>query len=446
MINTKVTKGLYIKTYGCQMNVYDSEMIEELLLPLGYKLVHEIQDAEIVVLNTCNIREKATEKMYSDLGRIKNAEKQKNSKIITVVAGCVAQAEGASILNRASNVDIVVGPQTLHTLPETIGKIKRKYHKDVNIDFPIINKFDALKEDQIIKTGNVSAFISVQEGCDKFCSFCCVPYTRGAEYSRNVDDVYREALRLIASGVKEIYLLGQNVSAYHGKLGNEEWSLGKLIKHIASINGIERLRYTTSHPIDMHEDLYNAHTLNTVMPFKHMPIQTGSNHVLKSMNRKHTVEEYIKIFHKFKTIRPDIELSSDFIVGFPGETEADFQKTLEIVNYIKYPIAYSFKYSPRPGTPGANRKNQVSEDIKSDRLNRLQKLLNEIRIEFNKNCEDQLLEVLFENRNKNTGQLFGKTIHMQNVYVDCKDDNLIAKKAIVKITKSNLNSLNGVLI
>ncbi|MDX5495763.1 MAG: tRNA (N6-isopentenyl adenosine(37)-C2)-methylthiotransferase MiaB, partial [Wolbachia endosymbiont of Nomada marshamella] len=317
-------KGLYIKTYGCQMNVYDSVLMENIIKPLGFNVVSDAEKADLVILNTCHIREKAAEKLYSELGKIHSSRKE----ITIVVAGCVAQAEGEEVFRRAPFVDIVVGPQSIATLPELIVKASRSKGHVINTDFPEVAKFDKLPDECYGNSQGSSAFLAIQEGCDKFCTFCVVPYTRGAEYSRPVNEIFREALKLVANGAKEINLLGQNVNAYHGKCEGEVWDLGKLVSHIAKIEKLERIRYTTSHPRDMHESLYLAHAEEPkLMPFIHLPVQSGSNKILHAMNRKHTAEEYLEIIDRFRKLKPEIEFSSDFIVGFPGETEKDFEET-----------------------------------------------------------------------------------------------------------------------
>lgn len=435
-------KNLYIKTYGCQMNVYDSTMIADVVKHLGFKEVTDPEIADMIVLNTCHIREKATEKVYSELGRINLMQKQQNRKIITIVAGCVAQAEGEEIFKRAKNVDVVIGPQSIHNLPELLTKIQRKNGEAINLDFAPIAKFDSLVEQKIERTGNVSAFLSVQEGCDKFCTYCVVPYTRGAEYSRSVSDIYREAIALVAQGTKEITLLGQNVNAYHGEHGNEVWSLGSLMQHLANIKGLERLRYTTSHPNDMHEELYQAHAAGgKIMPYLHLPVQSGSDRILKKMNRKHSAKLYLDVIAKLRKSCPDIALSSDFIVGFPGETDQDFEQTLELVEKVKYAQSYSFKYSPRPGTPSAEYTNQIDDDIKNKRLQKLQQLLKQQQLEYNTNFVGQVIPVLFDRKNKK--QIIGRSPYMQPVYLD--DSSYYGKLCNVLITEGNQNSLKGII-
>jgi tRNA-2-methylthio-N6-dimethylallyladenosine synthase len=427
------------------MNVYDSEIIESIVKPIGFTITNNIDDADLIILNTCHIREKAAEKIYSELGRINVLEKKKNKKIITVVAGCVAQAEGDYIAKRAKNVDIVVGPQSIHTLPELITKVHRKNGFEINLNFNPIEKFDYLKGE--IKSNNkTSAFLSIQEGCDKFCTFCVVPYTRGAEYSRTVNEIYDEAANLVKSGVKEIILLGQNVNGYHGIHSKDyieqEYSLGRLITYIAELDGLERIRYMTSHPVDMHDELYKAHQIETkLMPFIHLPIQSGSDNILRKMNRKYTASQYIEIVDQLRKCRPDIGFSSDFIVGFPTETEDDFEKTLELVQKVKYAQCYSFKYSPRPGTPSAELK-QIDEKIKDLRLQKLQTILREQQLEFNQNCIGKIMPVLFDK--KNDKQLVGKTEYMQSVYLN--DFSFFTKIVNMKITGASQNTVSGVVV
>ena len=435
-------KNLYIKTYGCQMNVYDSIMMADIVKPLGFQEVKEPESADLMIFNTCHIREKATEKLYSELGRMKMLQKKQNRKITIVVAGCVAQAEGEEIFRRAKNVDVVVGPQSLHTLPELLSKVQRKDGEAINLDFPEISKFDSIVSKSIDQTANISSFLSVQEGCDKFCTYCVVPYTRGAEYSRTVKEIYLEAISLVAKGAKEIVLLGQNVNAYHGQFGDEIWSLGQLIQYLSGVEGLERIRYITSHPADMHGELYQVHaSCSKVMPYFHLPVQSGSDKVLKRMNRKHTSALYYDIISKMKKICPNIALSSDFIVGFPGETDADFECTLDLVRKVEYAQAYSFKYSPRPGTPGAEYKDQICDEVKNERLQRLQSLLREQQLNYNKNFVGNVIKVLFDRKNEN--QAIGRSEYMQPVYVDNK--NLYGETCDVLIVSGNQNSLQGVV-
>lgn len=424
------------------MNVDDSNRMYSILKPLGFKRIDDSTTADVVILNTCHIREKAAEKFYSELGRINALQKKLNKKIIIIAAGCTAQAEGEEIFKRAPFVDIVVGPQSLHSLPELLTKVYRKQGKAINLDFTPIEKFDYLPEERIVEKEEVTAFLSIQEGCDKFCTFCCVPYTRGPEYSRTVEKIYREAMYLVSKGVKEITLLGQNVNAYHGKHQNVTWSLGKLLKYLNTIQGLERIRYTTSHPLDMHRELYEAHaSCEKLMPFIHLPVQSGADRILRRMNRKHTVEEYLAIIDKMRRFVPNIAFSSDFIVGFPGETEEDFMATLRLVERVGYAQAYSFKYSPRPGTPGAEFPQQIAEEVKSERLQRLQALLHTQQIQYNQACIGKTMPVLFDRRHKNKQQIIGKTPYMQSVHTEEKE--LFGTAAYFKINKAHIHFLSG---
>jgi tRNA-2-methylthio-N6-dimethylallyladenosine synthase len=442
-------KKVHVKTYGCQMNVYDSIKMEELLKPHGFAASETPDDADLVILNTCHIREKAAEKIYSELGRVKEHRDEKRAKgenMVIAVAGCVAQAEGETIFERAPFVDIVVGPQSYHNLPKLLEQVKRKEKWVMDLDFHADNKFDKLTEE--LQPQGYSAFIAVQEGCDKFCNFCVVPYTRGAEYSRSVSEIYREVIGLVSMGAKEIHLLGQNVSGYHGEgPDGTTWSLGKLIKHIAKVYGVERIRYTTSHPRDMVDDeLFEAHrTEPKLMPFLHLPIQSGSNKVLDAMNRKHTREFYLEIIQKFKDARPDMAFSSDFIVGYPGETDEDFADTLKIVQEVGYSQCYSFMYSQRPGTPASMQDKQVPDEIKHARLMELQELLRDYQTQFNKSCNGKTLKVLFEQKGKHQGQIQGKSEYMQMVFAQ-GDESHIGKILDVEINQIEPNSLGGVII
>ena len=431
------------------MNVYDSLKMQEMLAPYGFIDTSDLEDADMVILNTCHIREKASEKVYSELGRIKKIKDQRLKdnlgSMIIVVAGCVGQAEGEEIFKRAPYVDIVVGPQSYHTLPDLMAKLARSSKNLIDLDFIEEEKFDNLPKEYMEQ--GASAFVSVQEGCDKFCTFCVVPYTRGAEFSRPVEQVYRESLALIEKGAKEIYLLGQNVNAYHGRANNEsDFSLADLIRHLAKINGLERIRYITSHPNDMNDDLIALHGIEKkLMPFLHLPVQSGSNKILKSMNRKHTREEYFTIIDKLRVARPDIALSSDFIVGFPGETDEDFADTLDLVKKVKYSQCFSFKYSPRPGTPAAALA-QVPENVKNERLYILQKELTNQQLEFNESSVGKIMPVMFERDGKFDGQISGKTPYMQSAYVEMNDNNLVGKIVDVKITKALATSLCGEIV
>ncbi|MCB2080996.1 MAG: tRNA (N6-isopentenyl adenosine(37)-C2)-methylthiotransferase MiaB [Rickettsiales bacterium] len=438
-------RKVHIKTYGCQMNVYDSERMADVLYPLGYTLADAPEDADLVILNTCHIREKASEKVYSELGRLNQQKRKRHAQgqqMLIAVAGCVGQAEGEEIFTRAPFVDMVVGPQAYHKLPDMIAHAEREGGRGINLDFAPNPKFDQLPEER--QNTGVSAFLSVQEGCDKFCTFCVVPYTRGAEFSRSVPDVYREALGLVQQGVQEITLLGQNVNAYHGTgLDGDTWNLARLIRHLAKIRGVARIRYTTSHPRDMDDDLVAAHgDTEALMPYLHLPIQSGSDRILKAMNRRHTAEDYLKIIEKLRQHRPDIQFSSDFIVGFPGETDADFEATLQLVRVVGYAQAYSFKYSPRPGTPAANDAEQVPEEIKKERLVRLQLLLSAQQRAFNASCVNTRIPVLFDRPGRHEGQMMGKTPWMQSVHV-VHDEEIYGSVKEVEIVAVHTNSLSG---
>lgn len=437
-------KNLFIQTYGCQMNAYDSIRIGDLLKPFGYKTTEVIEDADMIVLNTCHIREKATDKVYSKLGRIRDLKKKLGKEIITVVAGCVGQAEGKEIFKRAPWVDVVVGPQSYQNLPELLAKLSRENKHVWDLDFAEESKFDNLPES--LKPQGPSAFLSIQEGCDKFCKFCCVPYTRGAEFSRPVEQIYREALLIASQGSKEITLLGQNVNAYHGMdHEKKQASLADLIKYVAKIDEVKRIRYTTSHPLDMSDDLIEAHgSVEKLMPFLHLPVQSGSDKILKEMNRKHTAELYFDVIERLKIVRPGIGFSSDFIVGYPGETEKDFEDTIELVRRVTFAQAYSFKYSPRPGTP-ASIMAQVPEEVKVERLQRLQTLLNQQQHDFNKQSVGKTMDVLIERTAKHENQYAGKTEYMQTVILDNVSE-YIGKIVKAKIVKASPNSLQGELV
>jgi tRNA-2-methylthio-N6-dimethylallyladenosine synthase len=450
---TTTRKRLFIRTYGCQMNVYDSERMRDLLVPLGYEPADAPEGADLVILNTCHIREKAAEKVYSELGRLKplKAEKEAAGGQMTVtVAGCVAQAEGAEIQRRAPVVDLVVGPQTYHRLPELIARVHRERGEALETEFEVEEKFDALAAPKRHVEG-FSAFVTVQEGCDKFCSFCVVPYTRGAEYSRPAAQITAEVRALAAQGVREITLLGQNVNAYSGEApaGEEaggRWGLARLIRHLAMIGGIDRIRFTTSHPNDMDEDLLEAFASEEkLMPYLHLPVQAGSDRILKAMNRKHTAAEYIALIERLRTLRPDIALSGDFIVGFPGEQERDFEDTLKLVEAVGYASAFSFKYSRRPGTPGAAMAGQVDEAVKTERLARLQALLNAQQEAFNASMVGKRLPVLFEREGRNPGQLGGRSPYLQAVHCD-GPASLIGQIAMVEIVSASKNALGGRLL
>lgn len=441
-------KRLFIKTYGCQMNVYDSERMKDVLAPLGYMSVDTPEDADLVLLNTCHIREKATEKVFSELGQLKRMKQASGNKMLIGVAGCVAQAEGEEIMRRQPAVDIVLGPQAYHKLPEMIARVHRAADERLETEFDVEEKFDALPKER--QVDGPSAFLSVQEGCDKFCSFCVVPYTRGAEFSRNVDAIVAEARLLIQKGVREINLLGQNVNAFHGaapKLeGGDDWTLGKLIRHLAKIDGLERIRFTTSHPRDMDDDLIECFgDTPKLMPYLHLPVQAGSDAILKAMNRGHTAEHYIDIIDRVRAARPDVAITSDFIVGFPGERDQDFEDTMAIVERIDYAAAYSFKYSRRPGTPAADMFSQVPEDVKDERLQRLQALIREQQTRFNKSQIGKTIPVLVSGKARNEGQMAGRTPYLQATHFACSED-LTGQIVNVKIETGTLNSVGGVLV
>ena len=428
----------FVKTFGCQMNVYDSERMSELLAAEGLRAVDSSDDADLVVLNTCHIREKAAEKVYSDIGRLKASKRPSGVKPMVAVAGCVAQAEGEEIVRRAPAVDVVVGPQAYHRLPAMIAAAASA--RSVDTDMPLESKFAVLPKRA--KVAGPSAFLTVQEGCDKFCTFCVVPYTRGAEVSRPAEEVIAEARALVEAGARELTLLGQNVNAYHGS----GLSFARLIREIAAIEGLARLRYTTSHPRDMADDLIAAHAeVPELMPYLHLPVQSGSSRILKRMNRAHTAESYLATIERLRAARPDIALSSDFIVGFPGETEADFEDTLALVRSVGYAQAFSFKYSSRPGTPAASMEDHLDEDVKSDRLARLQALIVEQQLGFNRSTVGRRVEVLLERRGKKPGQLIGKSPYLQSVHV-MAPGLAIGDLVEIEILSAGPNSLEGSLI
>ncbi len=440
-------KKVFVKTFGCQMNVYDSERMVEALAPVGYSETTTIEDADFIVLNTCHIREKAAEKVYSELGRlrqVKTARQADGKKTTIAVAGCVAQAEGQEIIERAPVVDLVVGPQSYQQLPSYIFDIETEGRKLVRLDFPERDKFQDLPERAAPR--QASAFLTVQEGCDKFCTFCVVPYTRGVEYSRPVEQVANEAQSLVASGVRELTLLGQNVNAYHGEgPDGSSWSLARLLDRLAEIDGLDRLRYTTSHPNDMTDDLIAAHRDNAkLMPYLHLPFQAGADRILGAMNRKHTAQSYRELVARIREARPDIALSTDIIVGFPGETEDEFAETLAMVDDIKFAQAYSFKYSARPGTPASMLDEQLPDDVQADRLQRLQALLEDQQSTFNAACVGLVLPVLFERRGRGEGQLVGRSPYLQAVHADASEALLGAIRP-VEISVANRHSLTGVV-
>ncbi len=443
--STTLAKKLYVKTYGCQMNVYDSARMADVLAPLGFGTTDGPEDADMVILNTCHIREKASEKVFSELGRLKTlqaARARDGERLILAVAGCVAQAEGEEILRRAPFVDIVLGPQTYHRLPEMVAQASRAGGAVLDTDFPEEPKFDHLPD---VTAQGVSAFLSVQEGCDRFCTFCVVPYTRGAEYSRPVPAVLAEARRLVEGGVVEITLLGQNVNAYHGEgPDGRDWSLARLLDALAGIPGLARIRYTTSHPRDVSDDLIAVHRdLPHLMPFLHLPVQSGSDRILERMNRRHDRAFYLALVDRLKTARPDLALSSDFIVGFPGESDADFSATLDLVRRVGFVQTYSFKYSPRPGTPAAALEDQVAEAVKEERLAQLQALLNDQTQAFNRACVGRVMPVLFDRAGRHPGQVLGRSPYMQPVHLD-SGENLAGRVVPVRITATHPNSLAGI--
>jgi tRNA-2-methylthio-N6-dimethylallyladenosine synthase len=428
-------KKLFIKTYGCQMNVYDSERMAEAMGADGYVTTETADDADMVLLNTCHIREKAGEKLYSDLGRLRELKRDKpNLKI--GVAGCVAQAEGAEIMRRMPIVDLVVGPQSYHNLPA----MARGDAPNIDTEFPLEDKFDLLPERKA--TRGPTAFLTVQEGCDKFCAFCVVPYTRGSEVSRAASRILAEARGLVEKGVRDITLLGQNVNAYHGSSEAGDFTLSRLIRELARIDGLQRIRYTTSHPNDMEDDLIAAHGDEPkLMPYLHLPVQSGSDRVLKAMNRKHTAEQYLRLIERIRAARPDILLSSDFIVGFPGETDADFAATLDLIRAVGYGQAYSFKYSARPGTPAAE-KPELPADVVDARLQTLQALLTEQQRAVQQSMVGRELGVLYEKPGRQAGQMIGKSDHLHAVYVN-DPAGKVGELVRVRILASSTNSLAG---
>ena len=439
-------KRLFIKTYGCQMNVYDSERMADVLRPLGYAASDTAEGADFVILNTCHIREKAAEKVYSELGKLremKDARAAAGQGAMTIaVAGCVAQAEGEEIMRRQPAVDLVVGPQAYHQLPELLTRTARARGERIGADFAPVDKFDALPQARGVD--GPTAFLTVQEGCDKFCTFCVVPYTRGAEWSRPVAAVLAEARELAGKGVREVTLLGQNVNAYDGEGPDGSPStLAKLAYALAEIPGIDRIRYTTSHPNDMSDDLIAAHgALDALMPWLHLPVQSGSDRILRLMNRKHGRQKYFDLIDRIRESRPDIALSGDFIVGFPGETDADFEQTMDLVRRVTYASAFSFMYSPRPGTPAATIANQVPEAVARERLHALQTLLFEQQTAFNVSREGMTVPVLFEKSGRFATQATGRSPWLQPVHVEGAD-HLIGQIVPVRIEAGGLKSLTG---
>lgn len=440
-------KTYFLKTYGCQMNVYDSERMAEALARDGYRETSDVDGADLVILNTCHIREKAAEKVYSELGRIrdvKTARAKDGKNTVIAVAGCVAQAEGPEITARQPAVDLVIGPQSYHRLPELITRTTVDHSPIVETEFPGDEKFARMKAPR--RVSSPSAFLTIQEGCDKFCTFCVVPYTRGSEYSRSVAKIEAEARELVDAGAKELVLLGQNVNAYHGEgAGGRTASLADLIGVLARIDGVERIRYMTSHPRDMSDDLIAAHAeVEQLMPFLHLPVQSGSDRILAKMNRKHTAAEYVDLIARIRKARPDIALSSDFIVGFPGETEQDAEDTIALIEAIGFAQAFSFKYSPRPGTPAAGHDDQVDDAIKSERLLRLQAVLDAQQVSFNAQSLGGVVPVLFERKGREPGEFVGRTPYLQLVHA-AGEGNLIGRTANVAVNETRRSSLSGVI-
>jgi len=437
--DNSANKKIHVKTYGCQMNEYDSSRLYEVMAEAGYEAAEQMDDADLIVLNTCHIREKAAEKVYSELGRVRQVQerrRQRGADATIVVAGCVAQAEGDEILRRAPIVNIVIGPQNFHRLPDYVSDAERQKQRIVDTDFPVEDKFASLPQ----RSGKrLTAFLTVQEGCDKFCAFCVVPYTRGGEYCRPAAEIITEAEALVAEGAREITLLGQNVNAYH----DEGASLAGLIERLAQIDGLERIRYTTSHPNDMSDDLINAHRdIDRLMPYLHLPFQAGSDRILQAMNRKHTAADYLRLIDKIRAARPDIALSTDIIVGFPGESDADFEASMEMVRKVGYAQAFSFKYSPRPGTPAADLEEQVEEAVRNERLQTLQALLREQQLEFNQGLVGRTLPILVEKPGRLPGQVVGRSPYLQPVHI-MADADLIGSVVEAKIVAATRNSLTG---
>jgi tRNA-2-methylthio-N6-dimethylallyladenosine synthase len=448
-MSAEPSKKVFIKTYGCQMNVYDSQRMSDVLMPLGYVGTDDPRDADLVILNTCHIREKAAEKVYSELGRLRRLKEMKagsGSHLTIAVAGCVAQAEGEEIIRRAPAVDLVFGPQSYHRLPHLLDSVAGKNGGVVETDFPAEEKFAHLPGAAPEKTiaRGVTAFVTVQEGCDKFCTFCVVPYTRGAEFSRPVGDIENEVRRLAGAGVREVTLLGQNVNAYRGAApSGGTCDLAGLLVHLALIPGIERLRYTTSHPRDMDDRLIAAHAANPkLMPYLHLPVQSGSSRILRAMNRQYTAEDYILLIERIRAARSDIALSSDFIVGFPGETDADFEATLDLVRNVGYAQAFSFKYSPRPGTPASDLP-QIPGELKAERLAKLQLLLVQQQAAFNRSCIGRKLPVLLERAGRHPGQLVGRSPYLQAVHLSAAKASCFGDIIDVVIDDVGSNSLSA---
>lgn len=443
-------RKLHIKSYGCQMNVYDSLRMADMLAPEGFAETADAADADLVVLNTCHIREKAAEKVYSEIGRLRvlKDEAAKTGRTVTIaVAGCVAQAEGAEIMRRAPVVDLVVGPQSYHRLPALLDQAARG-ERPVETEFPADDKFNFLKDPtrEAMRARGVTAFLTIQEGCDKFCTFCVVPYTRGMEVSRPVDRVVAEAERLADAGVREITVIGQNVNAYHGDgPDGRTWTLAQLFHRLAEIPGIDRLRYTTSHPRDVDDSLVAAHRdLPELMPQLHLPVQSGSDRILDAMNRRHTRDDYLRVIERLRSAQPALAFTSDFIVGFPGETDRDFADTLKLIDEVGFSGSFSFKYSPRPGTPAADMGGQIPEDVKTARLHALQRLIDTQAAGFNTRCVGQALDVLFEKVGRHPGQIIGKSPYLQPVQV-MAPPSLIGTIAPVRIDGTGHHSLYGTL-
>ena len=440
-------KKYYIKTFGCQMNVYDSQRIAAILKSLGYAEASSLKNADLVILNTCHIREKAAEKVFSDLGRIELVRQERAAEgldTVIGVVGCVVQAEDDQIAKRAPYVDFAAGPLTYHRLPEILAKVgRRRGHTVIDTEFPVESKFDFLPDNQ--SAGGCS-YLAIQEGCNNFCTYCVVPYTRGVETSRPVEDIIREAKRLVEGGTVEINLLGQNVNSYHGEdSAGKERNLAHLLRRLNEIEGLQRIRYTTSYPADVDNDLIACHRdLPKLMPYLHLPIQSGSDSILKAMNRRHTSGQYLEIIERLREANPALGFSSDFIVGFPGETDADFQATLDVVNRVKFIQAFSFKYSRRAGTPAALMPNQVEEKIKKERLDILQDLLFSYQLKFNKESVGKVMPVLFDMKGRHKGQLIGRTPYMQNLHAELGKECL-NRIINVKITDTTTNSLSGVV-
>ena len=443
-----MTKKLFVKTFGCQMNVYDSARMVDLMRTLGFKETDNPEDADMIIFNTCHIREKASEKIFSELGRfrpLKEERRKQGRDLILVVAGCVVQAESEEFMNRAKFVDIALGPQTYHRLPEMLRKLEQKRkQRIIDVEFPAVSKFDSLPQ---ARSNGVSSFLAIQEGCDRFCSYCVVPYTRGAEYSRSLKEIVEEACQLAGTGTKDLMLLGQNVNAWHGEGADGVPSdLSRLVAAVAEIDGIERIRYVTSYPSDFTDDMIAMHRdIPKVMPYLHLPVQSGSDRILKKMNRRYTCAEYEEIVAKLRAACPEIALSSDFIVGFPEETDEDFEQTMNLVRRVTFAQSYSFKYSARPGTPAAAMKNQVPEEIKTERLERLQALLIEQHAAYNAAFLGRETDILLEEKAKKAGFLLGHTPQMQNVVVKASDE-VLGQIVRVRITKTAATTLDGELM